>query len=233
MTERTTAHGDTGTVVPAARLVDATKHYRRGAETVIAVDSASLELRPGLTVVIGASGSGKTTLLNLIIGWERPDHGSVYRTVETGNWADIAVVPQGLGLLDELSIAENISLPARLGVAQPVATDVITASLGLTDLTDRVPAETSLGEQQRTSLARALCVRPRLLVADEPTSHQDGANTESIVAHLVAAAESGTAVVVASHDPRVVTRGTQVFDMTDGRLTRRDVAVATDADHGA
>ena len=210
-------------------LTGVTKRYRRGAETVIAVDDVSVEIGPGLTVIVGPSGSGKTTLLNLVVGWELPDEGTVVRASEPAgappgsrpDWNRLAIVPQSLGLLDELSVGENVSLPARFGATQHVATARMLEHLGLDGLAERLPSETSLGEQQRTSLARALCTRPAILLADEPTSHQDEANTMVIVDELAAAATGGASVLVATHDPRVITRSSTVLHLLDGRLVER------------
>jgi len=91
--------------------------------------------------------------------------------------------------------------------------------LGIDHLARRFPGETSLGEQQRTAVARALVSAPRLLVVDEPTSHQDDHNTHRISALLRAAAESGSAVLVATHDRRVTGHATVHHRIVDGRLT--------------
>src|SRR5207253_9630115 len=84
-------------------------------------------------------------------------------------------VPQGLGLLEELSIRENVQLPGRLGGTVDVDVDELLAELGLSDVADRHPSESSLGEQQRAAVARAVAVAPALVLADEPTSHPDEA----------------------------------------------------------
>ena len=95
-----------------------TKTYRRGDEVVHALDDVSLTLRAGeLVGLVGRSGSGKTTLLNVIAGWERADAGTMERSgarSATPGWDELAVVPQKLGLFDELSVRENLEYPARL-----------------------------------------------------------------------------------------------------------------------
>jgi putative ABC transport system ATP-binding protein len=96
------------------------KTYRRGPEIVHAVQDVSLTVSSSeLVGLIGRSGSGKTTLLNVVAGWERPDGGSVEvagRLVEGAppSWSEIAVLPQRLGLMEELTIRENLEYPARL-----------------------------------------------------------------------------------------------------------------------
>ena len=204
---------------PIVVLDHVTKRFVRGAETITAVAGASLELLPGtFTVIRGPSGSGKTTLLNLVVGWDEPDEGTVRGVDGRPTWASVAVVPQRLGLLEHLTVAENLTLPGRRngGEADVIG---ISSRLGIAHLADRFPAETSLGEQQRVAVARALVGSPLLLVADEPTSHQDEERTEQIHDELVAAAARGTAVLVATHDPRIAVHATRQFDMTDGHLS--------------
>jgi putative ABC transport system ATP-binding protein len=74
------------------------------------------------------------------------------------------------------------------------------------------------GQQQRVAVARALALRPLLLLADEPTSHQDGAHAEAVWTALRAACEDGTACLVATHDPAAAARGDRVWELVDGRL---------------
>ncbi|MGH2687089.1 MAG: ATP-binding cassette domain-containing protein, partial [Actinomycetota bacterium] len=157
-----------------ATLRSAGKRYRRGDETVHAVEGVSLDLLAGETVgLVGRSGSGKTTLLNLLAGWERPDRGRVDRAgPPEPSWREVAVIPQQIGLIDELTIGENVAFPAKLaGEVEPRSSliDQLLDALGLTHLRDRFPQEASLGEQQRAAVARAAVLGPRLLLADEPT----------------------------------------------------------------
>ena len=130
--------------------------------------------------LVGPSGSGKTTLLNLLCGWEQPDGGRLSWPSGSGRvdppWDEVAVVPQDLGLVEELTVVENVELPlwlaGRLERGLPEAAGLLDR-LGLARNGDRLPAEVSLGERQRVALARAMVVGPRLLLADEPTGHQD------------------------------------------------------------
>jgi putative ABC transport system ATP-binding protein len=205
---------------------DVHKTYRRGRERVHALRGVSVEVHPGEVVaLLGRSGSGKTTLLNCLLGWETPDSGSVHvpgvGTPRAAPWTTVAVVPQRFGLLDELSLADNVALPARLaGAPDPRGAALRSLeTLRLEHLADRMPDEVSLGEQQRTALARALVVRPGFLVADEPTGRLD----EDLSAHVLAVlrevyAAEGTGVLVASHDPVVVAAADRVVRLDDGRV---------------
>ncbi len=208
---------DGGNHEPVLELRSVTRHYRGRVETVRAVSDADLMLHAGsLTALIGPSGSGKTTLVNLIVGWEKPDSGDVI--VSRSNWADLAVVPQGIGLLDDLTIRENIELPLRLGSPGQTTTAALMEQMGLTELADRRPDEVSLGEQQRAAIARAMVGQPRILVADEPTAHQDEANADRIFSMLERAASTGSAVIVATHETRLLARADRVIRMENGSL---------------
>jgi ABC-type lipoprotein export system ATPase subunit len=182
----------------------------------VALPPVDVDVVRGEVVVLhGPSGCGKTTLLGLLAGWLEPTSGRVtwhppLDGVDRTRWHRTAVVPQLLGLLPELSLLENVALAPRLGGA-PWAASVVAArgelrSLGIEDLADRRPDEASLGQQQRAAVARALVLRPPLVLADEPTSHLDAASADLVLDRLVGAAADGAAVVLASHDPAVLAR---------------------------
>ncbi len=204
-------------------LEHVSKSFRSRAETVHAVADFTLEIRAGeLAALVGPSGSGKSTLINLIIGWEYPDSGSIMRHRELGDdWASVGVVPQGLGLLPELTIKENIELPTVLGNSERHDPSQLRERLALRDVLNQLPEHVSLGEQQRAAVARALVSQPRLLIVDEPTAHQDEANTMLVAEMLREAAHAGSAVLIATHDVRVLAAADQVVEILDGRLQGR------------
>jgi putative ABC transport system ATP-binding protein len=204
------------------------KSYRRGPEEVRALRQADLTLHAGeLVVLVGPSGSGKTTLLNLLCGWEQPDEGRLaWPSAPTAGrvappWDEVAVVPQDLGLVDELSVAENVELPLWLagrltdGRAEAAA---LLERLGLARRGDRLPTEVSLGERQRVALARAMVVRPRLLLADEPTGHQDADWATATLDALRALATRGSCCLVATHSQELLAGADRVLAISDGRL---------------
>jgi putative ABC transport system ATP-binding protein len=206
---------------------DVTKvFHHHGGDVVRALEEVTFEARVGeLVGLVGRSGSGKTTLLNVIAGWERPTAGEVRwpKTVDASSpaWSAVAVVPQKLGLLEELTVEENISYPARLaGTLDERSDDIeeLIGVLGIGELRSRYPREASVGEQQRTAIARALSVPTSVLLADEPTAHQDTASAERVFAALRRAAHAGTAVVIATHNPEVIRHLDRVLSMADGRL---------------
>lgn len=173
------------------------------------------------------SGSGKSTLLNILCGWETPDHGRVTwagspRPMASLAWSDLAIVPQALGLLDELSVRENIALPARFGptdrLASAITPEGLLKTFGLSRLAARSPGHTSLGEQQRAALARALLLSPQLVLADEPSAHQDARWVEAVFAALRAAADRGAACLVATHSTEALSYTDRVVAIRGGRL---------------
>ena len=202
--------------------------HHHGGDVVHALESVSFEARPGeLVGLVGRSGSGKTTLLNVIAGWERPTEGEVRWgepvDARAPAWSAVAVVPQKLGLMEELTVEENIAYPARLSNTLEERSDDIEeliSVLGIGDLRSRYPREASVGEQQRTAIARALSVPTSVLLADEPTAHQDTASAERVFAALRRAADAGTAVIVATHNPEVIRHLDRVLTMADGRLAQ-------------
>ena len=138
---------------------------------------------------------------------------------ERAGWSGVAVVPQELGLIPELTGAQNVSLACRLAGVPATALDDLFGSLDLGHLVDRLPHELSLGEQQRFAVARAVSASPMLVIADEPTAHQDERNGERVMAVLSAVAAAGGGVLVATHDQRALDATDRVVRMSDGRLT--------------
>ncbi len=171
-----------------------------------------------LHAVTGPSGSGKTTFLHLLAGLELPDAGEVeVAGVELNSLdragraahrrAAIAYVGQQTGLVPHLSALENVELALTLrGVHDPSGQGFSALeAVGLAERARQRVSRLSQGEQARVGIARAVAARPKLLLADEPTSRLDGANAVAI-AHLLArlARDTGAAVLCATHDPLVI-----------------------------
>ncbi|RBM14781.1 cell division protein FtsE [Prauserella sp. PE36] len=193
---------------PILTLSGVRKDYGR----TTALAPVSLELYPGeLAVLTGPSGSGKSTLLMIAGGWETPDDGEVKPHPPLPDvgmaeqpWEHLGVVPQSISLLDELSIEDNLAFAARRTAGADVAG--LLAALDLAPLAGRLPGETSRGEQQRAAVGRALAAGASLVLADEPTSHQDRRRGALVLDVLRAAADRGAAVLIASHDPVAIAR---------------------------
>ena len=219
---------DRNPVLMRARSI--TKSYRRGPEEIRALVEVELSVgREELIALVGPSGSGKTTLLNVLAGWEEPDGGEllweeqVIESARALRWNEVAIVPQSLGLMEDLTLWENVELPVRLGTAPGAAERVgeLIGRLGLEAIAARLPGETSLGEQQRAAVARALVGSPKLLMADEPTAHQDALWSRRVLETLSEAVASGAACIVASHHRETVEYCNRVAGIRDGQV--RDV----------
>jgi ABC-type lipoprotein export system ATPase subunit len=211
------------------------KTFTRGAERVHALDGVDLTVAAGeLVALVGPSGSGKSTLLALLCGWESADSGSLdYAGSLAGRppgslgWSELALVPQALGLVSDLSLADNVLLPARLrggpGAGREPAQQLMTR-FGIAHLADRYPHQASLGEQQRAAVARALLLRPAVLLADEPTAHQDRNHADALLDALAERAGAGAAVLIATHDEVAWHRADRLLSMRDGRIAAGEPA---------
>jgi putative ABC transport system ATP-binding protein len=205
------------------RMRGVRRAFGDGDQVVHALHGVDLTVASGETIgLVGRSGSGKTTLLNLAAGWDAPDAGTIDRPGgDTPDWHDVAVVPQHLGLMDELSVRENVEYPARLAgrleERRPLVDDLL-ETLGLTTMQRRSTREISLGEQQRTSVARAVVMGPTLLVADEPTAHQDAGWGAAVLGVLREAAVAGSGCIIATHDVDVLGAVDRTIHIDDGRL---------------
>jgi ABC-type lipoprotein export system ATPase subunit len=205
------------------------KTYRRGSERVHALRGVDLALYPGeLVALVGPSGSGKSSLLGVLAGWEPPDAGQLAwaRQRSAPPWSQLATVPQALGLLEDLTVRENVALPVRLRLgpsrSREGRTEELLGLFGLAELADRSPSETSLGQQQRAAVARALVLSPQLVLADEPSAHQDAAWVHDVFAALRQVVhDRGAACLVATHDPDALRFADRILDLVDGRLTER------------
>jgi len=185
------------------------------------LQDVSLRIDAGeLVVVAGRSGSGKSTFCHLVAGVGRPTRGTVHvlgrPAHEWADWTRVTLLPQRLALVPELSVCENVTWPAVLAGATDDVLPLL-STLNLEHIADELVVSTSLGEQQRTGLARALATRPDLAVLDEPTGHQDDANVERVLAALGGRAPR-TAVLIASHDERVFEVADRVVRLREGRV---------------
>ena len=182
---------------------------------------SALSVKAGeAALLLGPSGAGKTTLLLALAGLAKSFSGRV-RIAETdilglrGAALDrfrgrhIGFVFQDIHLLPGLSALDNLLLsPFAAGVAQDrERARALLTSLGLGDKADRAAERLSRGEAQRAAIARAMLLRPQLILADEPTASLDDPAAEAVASLLLqAAAETGAALVVATHDARLKAR---------------------------
>jgi putative ABC transport system ATP-binding protein len=187
--------------------------HRYGDRTVLRVDD--FDLPDGAhCALIGPSGSGKSTLLAIVAGILRPTAGTVNLDGEDlhaaggrdDRWRGqrIGVVPQRLHLIEALTAWQNVALACHFAGRPVEPAAALLTELGLAERTRARPSSLSVGEQQRVAIARAIVNRPRLLLADEPTSSLDDAHAERAIGILLDAARRvGALLVVATHDARI------------------------------
>ncbi|WP_406176843.1 ABC transporter ATP-binding protein [Streptomyces canus] len=217
--------------VPLLAARDLVKAYGRSE----ALRGASVELDAGeILAVTGTSGSGKSTLLHCLAGIVRPDAGSVSyggerlhelpeKRLSELRRTEFGVVFQFGQLIPELTAVDNVALPLLLaGVSRADAHTRAGEWLerfGVRGQAGLRPGEMSGGQAQRTALARALITGPKAVFADEPTGALDSLSTEQVMTALVhTARESGTAVLLITHDAQVAAYADREVRMADGAV---------------
>ncbi len=219
------------------RLEQIWKTYSMGGQTLHALREVSEQIDAGeFVALIGPSGSGKSTLLNIIGCLDRPSRGSYVlegRDIATRDPAELAqlrlqqfgFIFQSFHLVPRLSALENVALPmmfAGIGRGERLtrAAAALTA-VGLSDWARHRPAELSGGQKQRVAIARATVMRPRLLLADEPTGNLDSASGAQILELLRAHNARGITLLMVTHDPNVARIADRVLVLRDGAILRR------------
>lgn len=209
------------------------KVYGRGEAAVCALNGVDLTVSRGeFVAIVGASGSGKSTLLHLLAGVDRPTAGSVrIDGVEVGSLdptraalfrrRKVGLVYQFFNLIPTLSVEKNITLPLLLDkrTPDPEALDTLLRTLGLQDKRQALPGQLSGGQQQRAAIARALCCRPALLLADEPTGNLDRKNSAEILDLLRLCHQNlGQTILLVTHDETLAAQADRVITLSDGRI---------------
>ncbi len=225
-------------MTPIVECIGVERTYASSAGPVRVLKGVDLWVEPAkLVALYGPSGSGKTTLLNLIGALDKPTAGSlivcekdIVQMGERGRAAlrrkQIGFIFQSYALLPTYTALENIDLALRLprlGFRERRKRSLAALeAVGLGAWANHVPDEMSGGQRQRIAIARALALRPALLLADEPTGGLDTRTTERILSLFRSfAQQQGTTFVIVSHDPLVSQHVDLAYDLQDGRLVQR------------
>ncbi len=215
-------------------LTAITRIFHMGDQVVRALDDVSVRISSGEYVsIMGPSGSGKSTLLNIIGLLDKPNSGNYaldgknVTALSENEQAQIrrekiGFVFQTFHLVPRLTAAENIELPLILGGIPPkdrcLRVDAALLAFELQDRAQHRPAELSGGQRQRVAIARATIMQPTVILADEPTGNLDHHIGGEVMSLLEKLYESGTTLIVVTHDRELGARAHRQIIMRDGKI---------------
>ena len=211
-----------------------TKIYGQGKENLCVLEDVSLSVEAGTFVVLlGPSGSGKSTLLNLIGMLDKPTAGQIFfqgREITAikseSKRSDLRLNQMGFvfqfdGLLPEFSLLENVALPGLMnGENKQKRAQELLENFGIGAISHKMPADLSGGEKQRAAIARALCNKPLLLLADEPTGNLDAARKEQVFKDFAALAKEGITILMVTHDVHAADFADVVYTLQERKLIK-------------
>lgn len=211
------------------------KLYKMGSEIVAALNGVDLLIDEGeFVALMGPSGSGKSTLMNILGCLDRPTVGS-YKLLgqEVSGLSDddlarirnktIGFVFQNFNLLPKLTSLENVALPAvYAGVGTKERLSMAMDALKKVSLEDRaqhLPSELSGGQRQRIAIARAIAMKPAILMADEPTGNLDTKSTSEIMEIFRDLHKTGSTIILVTHEPDIAQAADRQILVKDGQIT--------------
>ena len=206
------------------------KQYGEGESLQLAANNVNFKIEEGeFVVILGQSGAGKSTVLNILGGMDYPTSGQViinnhditkFNDNELTDFRaeNIGFIFQFYNLIPNLTALENVSLIKDI-VKNPLDPKKVLADVGLKEHINKFPSQLSGGEQQRVSIARALCKNPKVILGDEPTGALDS-ETGVIVLDLLQkmSIEKNTTVVIVTHNAEVAKCADKVIRMKNGKV---------------
>ena len=225
-------------MTPLIELRGIGKRYGTGEAAFVALHDIDLTINEGeFVAIMGPSGSGKSTVMNIIGALDRPSWGEYLFSglhVEKLSTDERALlrrkflgfVFQGFNLLARTTALENVELPLLYrGLPGRERRELAMAALervGLANWAHHTPAELSGGQQQRVAIARAIVIRPKLLLADEPTGNLDHETALAVFGLFIRVArDEGTAVLIVTHDREIAALCDRTVELKDGRIVER------------
>lgn len=207
-----------------------TKQYFTGTHIINALDDASFKVNDGeFTVILGPSGAGKSTLLNLLGGMEHATNGEIivngnnitaYNDKKLTKYraTDVGFVFQFYNLIPTLTALENVDLVREI-CPNATAAEAVLESVGLKEQRYQFPSQLSGGEQQRVSIARAVCKNPQVLLCDEPTGALDSETGVQILTLLQnLSRENGKTVIIVTHNSALAEAADKVIRVKNGKI---------------
>lgn len=214
------------------KVKSVSKIYKTRGEEVRAIDNVSLEIAKGDFVsIIGPSGSGKSSLLLMLGGMLFPSLGKVFinnqslydlspNEIAVLRQKKIGFVFQTFNLIPYLSAIQNVQLPLLLGGLhekdQIEKAQCLLKRVGLEDRMDHKPSELSVGQQQRTALARMLANDPSIILADEPTGNLDSEMSQTVIKFLIDLNNEGRTIVMVTHDMKIANQAKRSVIISKG-----------------
>ncbi|MFI5206681.1 MAG: ABC transporter ATP-binding protein [Gemmatimonadales bacterium] len=214
------------------------KSFHRDTQAIEVFTGVDLDFaEQSFTALMGPSGSGKSTLLNLVAGLDRPTSGTVtvggavisaMSATELAGWRarHLGFVFQSYNLLPVLTAAQNVELPLLLtNLSKKERQERVAVALGVVGLQDRVdhyPRQLSGGQEQRTSIARAIVADPTLILLDEPTGQLDAKSAQEVLTLLQRLnAEFHKTIIMVTHDPHAAEKAKTVLHIDKGVLEKQ------------
>ena len=209
-----------------------TKTYKMGEVEIKALDDVGFGIEKGeFVVIVGPSGAGKTTILNILGGMDTATSGEIFvdndditkydeKATTRYRRDDVGFVFQFYNLVGNLTALENVELSLQIS-KNPLSAKTVLQEVGLSNRMDNFPAQLSGGEQQRVSIARALCKNPKILLCDEPTGALDYQTGKSVLALLQQTCrERGKTVVVITHNQAITAMADRVIHIKNGQAEK-------------
>ena len=215
------------------RVENLTKTYGKGLTKVIALNNVSFTVEKGeFIAIVGASGSGKSTLMHLLGGVDKPTSGKVFIDGQDiyamkddklciFRRRQVGLIYQFYNLIPILNVVENITLPSNLDgrEVKKEKLEEILKLLGLENRKNHLPNQLSGGEQQRTSIGRALITSPAIILADEPTGNLDSKASEEIVSILkMSNKKYHQTIIMITHNLEIAKEASRIIKLEDGKI---------------
>lgn len=215
------------------RVENLTKTYGKGLTKVIALNNVSFTVEKGeFIAIVGASGSGKSTLMHLLGGVDKPTSGKVFIDGQDiyamkddklciFRRRQVGLIYQFYNLIPILNVVENITLPSNLDgrEVKKEKLEEILKLLGLQNRKNHLPNQLSGGEQQRTSIGRALITSPAIILADEPTGNLDSKASEEIDSILkMSNKKYHQTIIMITHNLEIAKEASRIIKLEDGKI---------------